>query len=76
MPPRKYPEAEDRGKSVIRKSGADVIVLDDERPRRQQQTPDTNANNEPDLPGSDGGGAQNEPNRWHVVLLHGQGGTI
>jgi hypothetical protein len=61
MPPRKYPEAEDRSASVIRKSGADVIVLDDERRRRQQRTPDTNVNNEPGAPGSDGGGAQNEP---------------
>jgi hypothetical protein len=56
----KYPEAEDRGDGVVRKSGADVVVLDDER-RRRQWMPDTNANNRPDEPGSDGGGAQNEP---------------
>ena len=61
MPPKKYPESEDRGESVVRKSGSDVIVLDEERRRRQSRVPDTNANNKPDEPGSDGGGAQNEP---------------
>lgn len=61
MPPRKYPEAQDRDDSAIRKSGADVIVLDDARRRRQQRTPDTNANNEPGATRPDGDGAQNEP---------------
>ena len=61
MTPKKYPESEDRGEGVVRKSGGDVIVLDDHRRRLARSTPDTDANNKPDKPGSAGGGAQNEP---------------
>jgi hypothetical protein len=61
MPPRKIPEAEDRGEAVIRNPDADVINLDAERSKRAQMTPDTNANNDPAEPGSEGGGAQNDP---------------
>ncbi|MGV3548689.1 hypothetical protein [Rhizobium sp.] len=61
MGPKNYPEAEDRGESVVRRQDDNVVVLDDERRRRLSRSPDTNANNEADEPGSDGGGAQNEP---------------
>lgn len=61
MPPRKIPEAEDRGEQVILKEDTHVIDLDAERRRREQTRPDTSANNDPAEPGSDGGGAQNEP---------------
>lgn len=61
MPPRKFPEAEDRGDAVVRNPDADVIDLDAERRRRERAVPDTNANNDPGEPGGEGGGAQNEP---------------
>jgi hypothetical protein len=60
MPPRKIPDAEDRGEAVIRNPDADIVDLDAER-RKRAQLPDTNANNDPAEPGAEGGGAQNEP---------------
>ena len=60
MPPKKYPESEDRGDAAARNPDADIIDLETYR-RRARATPDTNANNDPAEPGAEGGGAQNEP---------------
>lgn len=61
MPPKTYPEAEDRGESVVR-DGGDIIVLEEERRRRRPRGADIDSVIRPDdKPGSNGGGAQNEP---------------
>ncbi|UVC08119.1 hypothetical protein IHQ71_23645 [Rhizobium sp. TH2] len=61
MPPRKYPEAEDRNEAAVSNPDADLIDSDPEIRRVDTITPDTNANQKPREPGAEGGGAQNEP---------------
>lgn len=60
MPPRKYPEAEDRNDPVVRDPDAERIDEDpDMRPIDRVAT-DTNANQKPRERGTEGGGARNE----------------
>jgi hypothetical protein len=61
MPPRKYPEAEDRNGPAVNNSDADMIDTDPEIRREDEVARDTNANHKPSEPGGEGGGAQNEP---------------
>lgn len=61
MPPKTYPEAEDRSDAAVEKNEATVINLDIERQKRSRSTVDTNANNDPDATEDQGGGAQNDP---------------
>jgi hypothetical protein len=61
MPPKKYPEAEDRNEPVVRDPQAERVDEDPERRRIDDVANDTNANQRPREPGGEGGGAQNEP---------------
>ncbi|MDB5555130.1 MAG: hypothetical protein JWL86_5114 [Rhizobium sp.] len=61
MPPRKYPEAEDRNDPALSNPDADPVDSDPETRRVDDVTRDTNANQKPREPGAEGGGAQNEP---------------
>ena len=60
MPPRKYPEAEDRNEPAVINSDADMVDSDPEIRREDEVAPDTNANQKPRERGGEGGGAQNE----------------
>lgn len=60
MPPRKYPEAEDRNAPVVSDRDADLIDSDPEIRRVDEVAHDTNVNQKPREPGGEGGGAQNE----------------
>ena len=60
MPPRKYPEAEDRNEPAVRDSDTDLIDSDPEIRRTDEVARDTNSNQKPREPGAEGGGAQNE----------------
>jgi len=60
MPPRKYPEAEDRNEPAVRDANRDVIDNDPEIRRIDEVAHDINANQKPRERGGEGGGAQNE----------------
>lgn len=57
----RYPEAEDRGSTVVSNSDSGVVDLESYRRRRDAKEPDTNANQEPREQGADGAGARNAP---------------